>query len=73
MATTSSNLTAGAASGGRDGNGQGRTGRAAGLIATAALGLSLLTGVAFNQLHRPAPTTPAAAPYRPTEPRRPRA
>jgi hypothetical protein len=44
MATTSSNLTAGKAITEQGGNGKGYKGRAAGLVATAALGLSLLTG-----------------------------
>jgi hypothetical protein len=48
MATTSSNLTAGAAITAQGGNGQGGKRRAVGLVATAALGLSLLAGVAFG-------------------------
>lgn len=49
MATTSSTLTAGATSTGRGGNSTNITGRTAGVLATAALGLSLLTGLAFAQ------------------------
>lgn len=48
MATTSSNLTAGAAITAQGGNGKGGKRRAAGLVTTAALGLSLLAGVAFG-------------------------
>lgn len=44
MRTTSGTLTAGQAITGRNGKGKGRKGRAAGLVATAALGLSLLVG-----------------------------
>ncbi len=63
MATTSSNLTAGAAtSGGRGGNDTGHKRRAAGLVATAALGLALLTGTIFSEAHQAAlPTTPPVA------------
>ena len=48
MATTSSNLAASNPIAGRRGNGKGNKGRAAGLIATAALGLSLVAGGAFG-------------------------
>ncbi len=54
MATTSSNLTADTASSGQDNNGQGGKGRATGLLATAALGLALLGGLAFGQVQREA-------------------
>ena len=54
MATTSSNLTAGTAIGGQGGNGKGHKGRAAGLVATAALGLGLLAGVVLGRAHQAA-------------------
>jgi len=54
MATTSSNLTAGTAIIGQNSNGKGSKARAAGLIATAALGLALLGGLAFGQVQREA-------------------
>jgi hypothetical protein len=60
MATTSGNLTAGAASTAQGGHGTGGKRRAAGLLATAALGLALLGGLAFGQVQREAPA--AAAP-----------
>jgi hypothetical protein len=54
MATTSSNLTAGAAIVGQGGNGNGKQGRAAGLVATVAVGLGLLTGVVLGRAHQAA-------------------
>src|SRR5262245_28103827 len=49
MASTSSTLAAGMAFTRQGGNGKGTKGRVAGLVATAALGLSLLSGLAFSQ------------------------
>ncbi len=54
MATQSSNLTAGTAIIGQNSNRKGSKGRAAGLVATAALGLALLGGLAFGQVQREA-------------------
>src|SRR4051812_22635049 len=67
MAITSSNLTTSTAILGQDDKGKGYKGRMAGLVATAALGLSLLTGVVLGQVRHetpPAapPTTPVAQP-----------
>src|SRR4051812_35364278 len=59
MATTSGNLTAGTAIMARGSNGKNK-GRGAGLVATAALGLALLTGLALRQARQEA--QPAAAP-----------
>src|SRR4051812_12027573 len=55
MATTSSNLVAGKVIAGQGGKGKGYKGRAAGLVASAALGLSLLTGVVFSQARQETP------------------
>jgi hypothetical protein len=49
MTTTSSNLTAGTAITAQGSNGKISKGRAAGLVAIAALGLSLLAGMALSQ------------------------
>jgi hypothetical protein len=60
MATTSSNLTAGKAMAGQSGNGKFSKRRMAGLVATAALGLTLLAGLAFGPM-RPAAHSAASA------------
>jgi hypothetical protein len=52
MATTSGNLTTGKAITGRDGHGSGIQKRAAGLLATATLGLGLLAGTLLGQGHQ---------------------
>ena len=63
MATTSSTLVADkAALGGQGGNGRGNTGRIATVLATAALGLALLTGGLIGQARQAA--TPAATEVR---------
>src|SRR4051794_18381630 len=59
MATTSSNLTAGTTIMAQGGKSKGTTGRAAGLVATAALGLALLGGLAFTQAYHAAPSAGA--------------
>ena len=59
MATTSSTLVAGKVMPGRGNNGKGSKGRTAGLVATAALGLSLVVGGLLNQIGQPAPATEA--------------
>src|SRR4051794_32100697 len=53
MATTSSTLTTGTAITGRDGHGTGIQKRAAGLLATATLGLGLVAGTLLGQAHHP--------------------
>ncbi len=62
MATTSSNLVTSKVAGkalamGQGGNGRHNKGRAAGLVATAALGLSLLVGGLLSQGQQATPTT----------------
>ena len=59
MATTSSNLTASAAISGQGSNGKNAKGRAVGLVATAALGLGLLGGLVFGQVHQVPPSAGA--------------
>ena len=61
MARTSGNLTAGNAINRHNGNGKGSRGRAAGLVATAALGLALLAGVVFSQARPAARSTDSQA------------